>query len=285
MNSKVLKVNEHLCAKFECELDYGSYKIRGVKNYFAKRDSFSDVHVLSAGNLASACVGEARKKGVKCTAVVPEFISRIKENKIISLGGDILKIPFLDLWAMVEDQDLVLDKDILHPIHPDLLEGYGEIVDEIISEYVDCKNVFVPFGLGGLALGLVRARKRLNANFNIFLVEVENFTPFKHYFENNKNELNEYMKSFIEAMGAPRVLEFVFEELKSQIKGVVTVKESDVSDCIRSFFIQNKVKLEGAAGAALAGAKKLKLKKSLALLTGENISTDVFEEIINGSHC
>ena len=281
MSLRMFKFNEKLHCKLECELDYGSYKVRGVKNYFKKKISPSNFQVLSAGNLASACVGEAKKHDVICTAVVPEEISRIKEEKIKNLGGELKKVPFSELWSMVENESLIYSEEILHPIHPDLIEGYGHIVDDILDEYKDFDNIFLPYGLGGLALGVVRTKKRLNLNFNIYLVEIEGYSPFKSSLDSNENVMNEHLTSFIEAMGAPGVLEFVFNELKSEIKDVVTVRESDVKNTIRDFYRTNRIKVEGAAGAALAGALKLNLRSSVVLLTGQNISSDVFEGIIN----
>ena len=204
MNSRLLKINKNLhCCKLECELKYGSYKVRGVRNFFRKKISPSNFKVLSAGNLASACVGEAKEHGVICTTVVPNKISKIKEEKIKSLGGDLSKVPFLDLWSMVEDESLVSSDKILHPIHPDLIEGHGHIVDELFNELKDFKNIFLPYGLGGLALGIARAKKRLEKDFNVYLVEIEKYSPFKDALRLNGNERKEHLSSFIEAMGAP----------------------------------------------------------------------------------
>lgn len=281
MNSRLLKINDNLHCKLECELEYGSYKIRGVENFFKKKISPTNFKVLSAGNLASACVGKAKEHEVICTTVVPKKISKIKEEKIKSLGGELSKVPFLELWSMVEDESLIHSEEVLHPIHPDLIEGYGHIVDELLSELNDFKNIFIPYGLGGLALGIARAKKRLEKNFDIYLVEIERYSPFKDAMKLNRNEKKEHLNSFIEAMGAPCVLDFVFEELKTEIKDVVTVNEREVKGTIRRFYRKNQLKIEGAAGAALTGALKMNLEDNVVLLTGQNISHEVFKDIIN----
>jgi threonine dehydratase len=134
----------------------------------------------------------------------------------------------------------------------------------------------VPYGLGGLALSLAHAIEVLNMNLQLVICEISGAAPFARALKAGVPVVGDKLKSFIEAMGTPAVIPDVFDYLKTRVAGVVEVTEQEVKNVILATFAENNLRLEGAAGASLAAARKLGKNNAsvVAILTGSNISFD-----------
>lgn len=283
ISSPCVEIESDLFLKLELTLPTGSYKIRGAYNFF-DNNSVDSIKVLSAGNLALACAHLSREYNFELTAVVPEKISSIKETKLKELGARLEKKSFEYIWELAESSNLISSTNFLHPLHEDLLCGYSSIVPEAIEQIGNYDNIVIPYGLGGLAASIVRTCKIFNKKISVYLVEIKNHSPFERAKKFNNFHKTEPLTSFIEAMGTPNVLEQVFLEIRSDIKDVITVDESEVRRAIRDLYLKYRIKAEGAAGATYAAARILKKQtkgKTLAILTGSNISDPIFQEICN----
>jgi threonine dehydratase len=83
-------------------------------------------------------------------------------------------------------------------------------------------------------------------------------------------------------LGTPTVIPDVFAFLKHRVAGVLLVSVSEVEQAIRYAHTELQLRLEGAAGATLAAAQQLSHDEPvIALMTGANISDDVYATIIN----
>jgi len=275
-----------LFLKEELRLTTNSYKIRGVTAFFQAVGTLPpSIEVLSAGNLALATAHECQKRGVACTAIVPAGISEIKKKNLLRLGAKLIERPFEEIWNLVFRNDLRDRDDFLHPLNAKLIDGYGHISREIHTQLSDCGGLVIPYGLGGLALGIVRALKSLGSSIPVFICEIENYAPLSRALSSGKSVSGPKLYSFIEAMGTPEVIPDVFAEIADSLEGILTVTENEVCAAIRMLYAKQNIRAEGAAGAAFAAVQKLanQGKQNLvAVLTGGNISDDVFSEIIHG---
>lgn len=278
--------NDFIFLKEELRLTTHSYKIRGVTSFFRlSRNLPSSIEVLSAGNLALAAAHECRTLGIVCKAIVPVGISEMKMENLLQLGATIEERAFDDIWSLVLRSDMRERDDFLHPLNPKLAIGYGDISHEIQEQLPNCDALVIPYGLGGLALGMIRKLKSLRSPIPVFICEIEGHDPLNGAFKSGKSIRGPRLHSFIEAMGAPEVVPDIFAEISVHVKGVLTVSEDEVREGIRTLFISQAIRAEGAAGAVFAAALKLKergKKNPVAVLTGGNISDDVFKKIIHG---
>lgn len=256
--------------KLDAQLPGGSYKIRGVEFFIHNRkENVARTQVLSAGNLALALALKC-----SCEAIVPEGISEIKRSRLIKEGATVIEKSFNEIWKLVEASELRQSQTFLHPFNKELLAGYGSIIPEL--DWVGESILVVPYGLGGLATALCHAIDVLNSKIKIVLCEITNHDPFTRAKEFGQPHPGNKLKSFIEAMGAPTVVNDIFHYLHDRIFDVVTVSEAEVAQEIIKAN-QKGLRLEGAAGAALVAAKKLtSTLPIIALMTGANISDDFF---------
>lgn len=274
--------------KLECQLPGGSYKIRGVENFVKQLPEHIDkVQVLSAGNLALAaalCLGEM---GRHCEALVPQGISTAKRQGLEQAGASITERDFAEIWSIVHDDRLRQSQSFMHPFHRALLAGYASIIPELNEMGVRRGMVIVPYGLGGLAAALARAIELLQLDLQLVLCEITDAAPFSRAVHAGTPVSGNRLRSFIEAMGTPAVIPDVFAYLKTRVAKVITVTEQEVKNAIRSAFLTHGLRLEGAAGACYAAAGKLgELQIPLiAILTGANISEDIFCNIRQEQDC
>jgi threonine dehydratase len=270
-----------LLLKTDCTLPGGSYKIRGVEYFASRRSEQGPVQVLSAGNLALAAAIRFKETNTACEALVPQGISQIKRERLEKMGAQVREKPFAEIWEWVHRMDLRQSQQFLHPFNQYLLAGYGSLVPELMQAGFNDGALVVPYGLGGLAMALAHAIEVLNSNIQLYVCEIRGFAPFSRALSAQAVVRGEKLQSFIEAMGTPEVLPDVFAYLRNRIAGVVEVTEAEVREEIRNLAAFG-LRVEGAAGASAAAAKKIRdASRVTALLTGANISEDIYHDIIH----
>jgi threonine dehydratase len=144
----------------------GSFKLRGAGNALALVDPTElagGVWTASAGNMAQAVAWHARKRGLRCTVVVPETAPRTKLDAIRRLGAEFVKVP-VPTWIEVFRTRIYpgMDGVFVHPFSdPDVIGGNGTIGIEIADDLPGVDAVLVPYGGGGLSCGIASTLRAL----------------------------------------------------------------------------------------------------------------------------
>lgn len=265
---------------------FGSYKMRGVAQAIrvANPKTLSGgLYAASAGNMAQAVAYMAKELQLNCTIYVPETAPEIKKLAIQKLGAHLEERPFEKIWELVRNPPKLCEGLFIHPVFtPGLLEGYGSIADELVVDRPSLHSVLIPFGVGGLTLGIARRLKFLNPKIKIYAVEVESACPLKASLLAGKAMKIKREPTFVDAIGTPEVLNEIFEELQFLITDSLVVSLGEVRKAISHLALQNKLICEGAAAAALTAAHKLSqqnpLEEMACILTGGNISKQTLNE-------
>lgn len=277
----------NLRLKAECLQPSGSYKIRGVRRFFAQKIATGGlpslkkgVSTVSAGNLGRALALEAQELGIPCTIYVPDSTPLNKKQKILSYGAELIELPFAEIFRLVQNPPE--NPNFLHPLlTPELPEGYGEIAHEILQTQPDTDLIVAPFGLGGLALGIARALQSRNARAKVVAAELEHCAPLSAALSAGRPVKVEKRSSFVDAIGTPEVLPYVFDEAKNLFAGPVCVSLYDTRIALLSLHQQQNLRVEGASAVALAAGEKISRQcpglRIVAVLSGANIDLDIFE--------
>lgn len=272
----------------------GSYKIRGVHRFLEARQaqgsatvaagSFAAVNsggfaTVSAGNLGRALAEACKALQLPCTVYVPQEAPAVKKDRIRRLGATLVEKPFAEIFSMVENPPA--EESFLHPLlTPALIEGYGTIADELLEDLPDANALLVPFGLGGLALGLTRRLRALGSKVKVLAAELDLCAPYSAALEAGRPVRVPRIPSFVDAIGTPFVLPYVFAEARNEIPRSVTVSLGETRAALREALLLHGMRLEGAAAVALAAAKKYAGEnpgaRTIALLSGGNIDPEVF---------
>ena len=265
--------------KLEYKQAGNSYKMRGLVSLLEsfKSNIPKSIAVLSAGNMARSLLILASDKS-RIKIYVPDSIPIVKESALMAFPCEIIKVPMPQLWKMVEDgvADWKAEEYLIHPIdRPEVLSGYSTIADEILEEAPQTKEVYIPFGVGGLYLGVSRRLKELNPNIKVIAVE----SKYKHPLSSAlQNTLDPQQSSWVDAIGTPYVLKRVLEILKNEklLDAISLVDPETAKEEAIRFYKHSGDKIEGAAALTLTACLESN-KQAVAILSGSNVNPEIYQ--------
>ena len=143
-----------------------SFKIRGATNAIMLAppgERAKGLVTASAGNMAQGVAWAARELGVPATIAVPEHAPQAKLAAIERLGGRVLKLPYDDWWNVIVTSHVDgIEGLFVHPVQdPGVMAGNGTIGLEILEDLPDPDAVVIPYGGGGLTVGIASAVRAL----------------------------------------------------------------------------------------------------------------------------
>ena len=269
----------------------GSFKVRGAGNsILAARESgtLTGVYTTSAGNMAQALAWHAQRLGVPCTTIVPETAPEAKLAGIRRFGAEILQLPWDEVWNITLRAEYPPFRDRLYvpPFnHPNMIAGNGTIGLEILEDLPEVETVYVAIGGGGLIAGIASALRDLKPSVRVIAVEPETATAFTTSLREGKASEVTRTPSFVDGSGSSSVFPQMWSRLHGLVKEsrVVTLEETAAS--IRFLFERHRVVAEGAAGTAVAAARRDGGRPgvSVAVVSGGNIDPAKLWTILSGS--
>lgn len=269
---------------------FGSYKIRGIASLVDNLNQdqlMAGIYAASAGNMAQAAAFAALKLNIPCTIYLPETAPDIKKTMIKQLGAHIVEMPYQQVWGMVRG-DVSHDAHgiFIHPaFNEQLRKGYATISTEILTDLPEVDAIVIPFGVGGLALGIGMEIKRLRADVTIYTCEPETAAPLKMSLNAGRAMAVNRQHSFVDAIGTPEVLADVFELITPIVTDSIVVSLSEISDALRALMLQKKLVCEGAAACAYAAGLKLvsmgKYRNIVCILSGGNLAEEIIKQMLN----
>jgi threonine dehydratase len=283
--------------KLETAQPIRSFKIRGAASCLraVPRESLArGVWTASAGNMAQGAAWVARELGVPCRVVVPEQAPRAKTDAVEALGAAIVRVPFDAWWAaMASRSHPGMAGFFVHPFaDPFVMAGNGTIGIELAEDAPDLDAVLVPWGGGGLALGIATALRSVSPGTRVYAVEVETAAPLTASLAAGKPVAVMRTPTFIDGMGADRVSDATWPHVRDLIAGTVVVTVAQVVEAVRRIHAACGVVAEGAGAAALAaaiggrlngvGGARLDARRVACIVSGGNLDPMVLSTILAG---
>jgi threonine dehydratase len=281
--------NAEIYLKLENLQPIGSFKIRGATNAIrqAPHETLRDgVVTVSAGNMAQGVAWAARELGVPATIVVPDHAPETKLAAIERLGGRIVKVPFERWWqALVESRFEGIDGLFVHPVQDEqVMAGNGTIGLEILEDLPDVDAVLIPWGGGGLTVGIASAMKALKPEVRIYPVEPETAAPLNATRAAGSPQEIDYRPSFVDGAGGRALLPKMWSLAEPLIDGAYTASLDETADAIRVLAERARVIAEGAGALAIAVALSGRAGsgKLVCVVSGGNIDFAKLSEILAG---
>lgn len=240
----------------------GSFKIRCGANALLQRppeQRARGVATASAGNFAQGLAFAARQIGVAVTAVVPDTAARSKIEALQRLGAQIVVRPYIEWWKLLEQPPEEFDgKMFIHPVSdPEVIAGNGTIGLEIFEELPNVDCVIVPYGGGGLSVGIAAYLKTMRPSIRVYACETEAGRPVAAAFATGgPQEVPFNSRTFITGMGSRRVLDSMWPLVQRYLDGAVDVSLAETARAIRLLITEHHVIAEGAGAAPVAAAIK-----------------------------
>lgn len=281
-----------------------AFKIRGAANAMlsAPRAALEGgVWTASAGNMAQGVAYVARELGVACRVVVPDHAPRAKLDAIAALGAECAMVPFNAWWqAMLTRQHPGMPGLMIHPFADTaVMAGNGTIGLELAEAAPDLDAVLVPWGGGGLALGIAAALREVSPRTIVYAVEVETAAPLTASLAAGRPVMVTRTPTWIDGMGSDRVSDEMWPLVPGLIAGTVVVSVAQVAAALRFVHQALGDVVEGAGAAAVAAAlggavhdapgtgvtsapRLLDARRVACIISGGNIDRAVADRILNG---
>jgi threonine dehydratase len=267
----------------------GSFKLRGALNAISQLPAAeleAGVVTASAGNMGQGVAWAARELGVPAAVVVPEGAAETKVAAIELLGGRVVKVPYERWWeAMVESRFPELDGVFVHPVYEEqMMAGNGTIGLELLEDLPDIDAVLVPFGGGGLSVGIASAVKALRPETLVYAVEPATGAPLTASLAAGELRKIDYEPSFVDGSGSPAVLPKMWELVRGALDGAVSVSIADTAAAVRLLAERARVVAEGAGALSLAAALAGQggTGTVVCIVSGGNIDSSKLATILSG---
>jgi threonine dehydratase len=279
-----------LLLKLECLQPVRSFKVRGAYNalsILADAEVAHGVYTASAGNMAQGLAWSARRRGVRCSVVVPDNAPATKLDGIRRLGAEIVKVPYDEWWEVFATHRFapLEPARFVHPVSDvGMMAGNGTIGLEILEDVPDVSAVLVPFGGGGLSCGIAAAIQASRPDVQVFGCEVDTAAPLAAAIAAGRPVDIDRTPTFVDGIGGKAVLEEMWPPVKRLLAGSLVSPLSEVEAAIRLLVSRCAIVAEGAGAASVAAGLKHtgSLGRIVCVVSGGNLDAGVLARILNG---
>ena len=275
--------------KLEMLQPINSFKIRGAANAIRSAPESArsgGLLTASAGNMAQGVAWVARELGLPATIAVPEHAPEAKLAAIERLGGRVVKLPYEDWWqAIVSSRVEGLAGLFVHPVADEaVMAGNGTIGLEILEDLPDPDAIVIPYGGGGLMVGIASAVRALRPETKIYAAEPATGAALSAALAAGEPTDVEYQPSFVDGSGSRRVLDSMWPRVAPLVDGAFAIPIVDVAAAVRTLAERVRVIAEGAGALALAAALAGRAGpgKVVCIVSGGNINLAKLAEIVLG---
>ena len=275
--------------KLELLQPIGSFKIRGAANALlamAEETRRRGVITASAGNFAQGLGYAAGQLGISITALVPETAAQSKLQALERLGVAIDRRPYAQWWSILQNPAAHgFDERFVHPCaDAAVMAGNGTIAIEILEE-INPRSVLVPYGGGGLAVGIAAVIKARSPSIRVLAAESEAGTPVAGAFAAGAPVVVPFDKdTFITGMGSAQVLPVMWPLVRTLLDGAVSASLQSIAAAIRLVVERHHVVAEGAGAAPVAAALAGKAGSGpiVCIVSGGHLDARHLVTIMNG---
>jgi threonine dehydratase len=271
----------------------GAFKVRGGLVYFdALRQRTGEVQgVITAtrGNHGQSVGFAASRNKMAATVVVPFGNSKEKNEAMRALGANVLEHGHDFQAAREHAQQLAKEHGwhLVPAFHRDLVLGVSTYAWELMRAVPQLDVLYVPIGLGSGACGAIAGRAALNHRVEIVGVVSSLAPAYALSFEQRRRVEHPVTTRLADGMACRLPEEEALEILWSGLARVVSVTDEEVGSAMQRLFVATHNVAEGAGAAAFAAAaqerERLRGKTVAAVLSGANVDSDVFAEVIMAS--
>ncbi len=276
--------------KLENTQPIGSFKVRGGIHFFSSLDQESRARgVVSAtrGNHGQSLAFAARMYASPCTVIVPEGNNPDKNKAMQAFGAEVIQAgkDFDEACLIAENYAQENGRFLVHPAHPKLIAGVGTIGKELSEQSRHALDaVFVPAGVGSCLTGIALAMKHLSPGTKVIGVQAERIPSLYESFQRRTSYTAPSSTTLADGIACRVPAAHILDLMWSYVDDMISVSEEEIRLSLKIYLETTHQLPEGAAAAALAGARKFREKfagKRVGLIfTGGNIDGATLASIL-----
>lgn len=280
--------DERLFIKCENLQVTGAYKVRAA---FTMIDRLSDdqkskgVVLTSSGNFAQGFAYAGRLMNVPIVVVMLNETSPYKSQATRDHGAEIVfcddplaRQPMVEQIARERGMTAI---DTWEEYW--ITAGHASLGMEIAEDAEDIDQVLVPVSSGGVAGGVAAAIKHMRPGVKVIGVQPERANAAYVSRQNGEPTAIDYWDSIADGLSARRPGERPFAHIQEYMDDIVLVSEPDIGRAFKTLLSRGKMLGEAAgvvASAAFLAEKVDTSKRTVAALTGGNLTQDSIDELM-----
>jgi threonine dehydratase len=272
-------------AKCEFLAPSGCFKIRGAAHlleHLGRQGRTRQLVVPSMGNTALGAAVGAKALGFGMVGVVPQTISRAKDERLQALGVELIKIAGGGSELLRRATEIAAERGgyFVHPhLDPLWTDGYRGIAAEVLQALPGCRSLVVPVGGGGLLMGLLAHLRDHPAPVRVFGCEPYNYPKYAHFTHARSTTIAD---GLLLETPHPQVQQAIAENRVE----VGLVPEGDIRTALRDLFEAQGLVVEPSSAVPVAwvGAHAAELEEPVCVvLTGENITREDHRRLVGAA--
>lgn len=273
--------------KWDNKFRTGSFKERGALNFLLSLDPAvraKGVCTASAGNHALGVSYHCSRLGVPCEIAVPHNAPLVKIERCKKFGATITYQESLS-EAMEYAKALARDTEVTYvpPFdHEFIVQGQGVAGLEILDQVPDFDSVVIPVGGGGYAAGVATAIKAKRPDVYVMGVCSEWALRMRQSPEVCSSQFPQM--TIADGIAVKQIGKVTGPILDRYVDKIVAVPETAIAHAIIMLLEQERVVVEGAGAAGLAGIVEGHLpdrcQKPVLFICGSNIDMNLLSRLI-----
>lgn len=284
-----------LYLKLENLQPIGAFKLRGAYNKIA---SLTDderkrgVVSYSSGNHAQGVAYAARALGVKAIIVMPGNAPSNKLESTAAFGAEIVRVGPSSEERRIRAEELAAQHGyaVIPPYNDEhIIAGQGTTGLEILEQLPEVETVLAPVGGGGLISGIATALKLSKPSVKVIGVEPELAADAQASFRAGhivSLAAEQVTQTLADGLRTQSIGEINFEHIRTYVDDIITVKEDEIEQAMRSLGDDSKTVAEPSGAVAVAGflfhAHELPdTKFNVAVISGGNIDPQMRARLRN----
>lgn len=281
----------NLWLKCEHEQKTGSFKWRGALSKLSTFGPGHNIVTASTGNHGLAVANAANIFNLNTVIFIPSGAAASKVEKLHQTGAEIMTVEGDSLAAELAGKKYASDHGFewVSPYNdPDVISGQGTIALELDQQLSSIDRIYVTIGGGGLVSGIASWMKHHHPNIEIIGCQPENSPEmYLSILEGHVVTAPDAKETLSDGSAGPLEDDSItFPLCNVLIDRFILISEEEIKDAIRYLFHQHKMKIEGAAGVAMAAAMKEQSNvflfgNSVVILCGGNIDPHLHKQICN----
>jgi threonine dehydratase len=165
-----------------------------------------------------------------------------------------------------------------------VMAGNGTIGLELLEDLPELDAVVIPWGGGGLTVGIASAVKALRPGARVVTVEPKTAAPLAASLRAGEPREVAYRPSFVDGAGARALLPRMWELGRPLVDDAVTASVEEAAAAVRFLAERARVVAEGAGALPVAAALsgRAGAGKLACIVSGGNVDAAVLAAILEG---
>ena len=278
--------------KHENHTPTGSFKVRGACTFIdwlvRTRPESPGIITATRGNHGQGQARAATTAGRRAVIYMPHGNSVEKNAAMKSFGAELVEYGH-DFDEAKEEVLRVAEQEgltFVPPFHRELVRGVSTYAYELLTAVPDLDTLYVPVGCGSGICGCIAARDALGRDTQVVGVVSEHAQTVKLSVEAGRLVETNSARTFADGMAVRIPVKEALAIYGAGAERIITVSEAQIAEAIRIYYRDIHNLAEGAGAASLAALlnerDRMAGRKVAVILTGGNIDTDWFLEIMSG---